>query len=253
MNRPAAKIGAGDPAKTPGEAGEEVELAAVAPGLSRELRKLLSLLAAGAAIFCLFYFTPLGGFAGDIHRMRAFLRSDDHLWDEASYAGLTTLFVALGVPRLVFYGLGGLAFGFWQGLLLAQTGAVLGSYLTFRAVRSGGRGWFRQRFGSHRFVGKAFHVRSSIKSVVLIRQLPLSSVMITGGLALSQISTRDFMIGSFVGYLPQGVIATLIGSGMVDENALDGFGQLAAAGIVLASGAALLWRWRRSADTGSKG
>lgn len=251
MTEPVENSDAGTLAGMPAEDGAEVELEAVAPGLSHELKKLLVLLAAGASIFCLFYFTPLGSFASNIHKMREVLRGDD-LWAEATYAGLVTVFVALGIPRLVFYGLGGLAFGFWQGLLLAQAGSVFGSYLTFRAVRKGGRGWFRQQFGDHRLVGKAFNVRSSVKAVVLIRQLPLSSVMITGGLALSRVSTRDFVIGSFIGYLPQGVIAALIGGGMVDEKALEGFGQLAVAGIVLAGIAALAWRWRRTADTGSR-
>jgi len=118
--------------------------------------------------------------------------------------------VALGLPRLMFYVLGGLAFGFWQGLVLAQLGALAGSYITFCAVRSGGRGWLKERFGNHRLVGKAFRVRSSVKAVVLIRQLPLSSVMINSGLALSKVRARVFVLGTFIGYLPQGVIAALM-------------------------------------------
>ncbi len=170
--------------------------------------------------------------------------------DLATWAGIAVIsaagvYVALGAPRLIFYLLGGLAFGFWQGLLLAQVGAVAGSWLTFFAVRHGGRSWLQQRFGSHRLVGRAFRVRSSVKAVVMIRQLPLTSVMINGGLALSQVSTRVFLLGTFVGYLPQGVIAVLIGSGVVDERALEGFGKLLAAGVVLTLGAFMLWRWRR--------
>lgn len=224
----------------PGDVTEDIELESVAPGLSRELKRLLILLAAGLAIFALLYFTPIGSIARDVHSLRAFLKGDD-IWAEVTYAALVTVFVALGLPRLIFYGLGGLAFGFWQGLLLAQFGSLLGSYITFCAVRRGGRGWLEERFGSHRLVGKAFNIRSSVKAVVLIRQLPLSSVMINGGLALSKVTVRVFLIGSFIGYLPQGVVATLIGSGIVDEKALDGFGKLLVAGIVLLIGAAWLW------------
>lgn len=223
---------------------DDIELESVAPGFSKELRRLLLLLAAAAAAFSLFYFTPLGEFTRDIHKLRAFLAGDDW-WAEVAYALIVFALVALGAPRLIFYVLGGLAFGFWQGLLLAQVGAVTGSWLTFCAVRQGGRGWLRQRFGSHRFVGRAFRVRSSVKAVVMIRQLPLTSVMINGGLALSQVSARVFLIGTFIGYLPQGIIAVLIGSGVVDEKALEGFGKLLAAGIVLTVGAFMLWHWRR--------
>ncbi len=228
----------------PEGAEDDIELESVAPGFTKELRRLLILLAIAAAAFVLLYFTPVGEITRDIHKLRAFLAGDD-FWAEAAYAAIVTGLVAVGAPRLMFYVLGGLAFGFWQGLMLAQVGSLIGSYITFCAVRSGGRGWLKERFGNHRLVGKAFHVRSSIKAVVLIRQLPLSSVMINSGLALSQVSARVFLIGSFIGYLPQGVIAVLIGSGVVDEHAMDGVGKLVAAGIVLLVGAFLLWRWRR--------
>lgn len=223
---------------------DDIALESVAPGFSKELRRLILLLAAAAGAFCLFYFTPLGELARDIHKLRTFLAGDDW-WAELVYVLIVVVLVALGAPRLIFYLLGGLAFGFWQGLLLAQVGAVIGSWLTFTAVRHGGRGWLQQRFGSHRFVGKAFRVRSSVKAVVMIRQLPLTSVMINGGLALSRVSPRVFLLGTFIGYLPQGIIAVLIGSGVVDEKAMEGLGKLFAAGIVLSVGAFMLWRWRK--------
>ncbi|MBZ0127106.1 MAG: VTT domain-containing protein [Rhodocyclaceae bacterium] len=223
---------------------DDIELESVAPGFNKELRRLLILLAAAVTAFVLLYFTPVGAIVRDIHYLRAYLAGDD-FWAEATYAALVIVLVALGVPRLMFYVLGGLAFGFWQGLILAQVGAVIGSGLTFWAVRHGGRAWIERHFGSHRLFGRAFRVRSSVKAVVLIRQLPLTSVMINSGLALSQVSARVFLVGTFIGYLPQGVIAVLIGSGVVDEKAMDAVGKLVAAGIVLLVGAFLLWRWRR--------
>lgn len=233
----------------PEGAEDDIEPESVAPGFNKELRRLLFLLVAAAAAFVLLYFTPVGGIVRDIHQLRAFLAGDD-LWAEAVYVLLVVGLVAVGAPRLVFYVLGGLAFGFWQGLVLAQAGAVIGSWLTFWAVRHGGRDWIERRFGRHRLVGRAFRVRSSIKVVVLIRQLPLTSVMINSGLALSQVSARAFLLGTFFGYLPQGVIAALIGSGVVDEKAVEGLGKLAAAAIVLLLGAFMLWRWRKGRTRG---
>ena len=223
---------------------ESLELAGVESGLSRELKRLIVLLTGGAAIFALFYFTPLGMLLRDVQQIREFLRGED-LWAELTFAGIVVALVAIGMPRLMFYGIGGVAFGFWQGLLLAQMGAIIGSFLTFFAIRHGGRDWLMARFGQHRFMKKAFRVRSSVKAVVLIRQLPLHGMMITGGLALSEVSPAVFVIGSFIGYLPQGVVATLIGSGMMDEQALAGIGKLIVAASVLLLGAALLRRWRK--------
>lgn len=227
---------------------DDIELASVAPGFSKELRRLLILLAAAAAAFVLLYFTPVGAIVRDIHHLRAYLAGDD-FQAEAIYAALVVVLVALGMPRLTFYVLGGLAFGFWIGLLLAQIGAVIGSWLTFWAVRHGGRAFLERHLGGHRLLGRALRVRSSVKAVVLIRQLPLTSIMINGGLALSRVSTPVFLVGTFIGYLPQGIVAVLIGSGVVDERVMDGVGKLVAAGTVLAAGAFLLWRWRKRAGS----
>ena len=243
MSQPAGDA-AGQDGAFPEDSEDDIELASVAPGFTKELRRLLLLLGGAAAVFSLFYFTPIGQITHDVHTLRTFLAGDD-FWAEATYIALVTGLVALGTPRLIFYVLGGLAFGFWQGLLLAQVGAVIGSYLTFWVVRHGGRGWLERRFGDHRLFGKTFHVRSSVKAVVLIRQLPLTSVMINSGLALSKVRARVFVLGTFIGYLPQGVIAALIGSGVVEEGAMEGLGKLLAAGLVLTLGAFLLWRWRR--------
>ncbi len=227
-----------------GDIDDDVELNTVEPGLSRELKRMLGLLAGAAAIFGLFYFTPVGAIVSDVQTLRTYLKGDD-LWAELTFIGIVTVLVAIGMPRLLFYGLGGLAFGFWLGLLLAQIGSLAGSFLTFFAIRHGGRDLLEARFGQHRFFSKILRVRSSIKAVVLIRQLPLHGLMITGGLALSQVTTRVFLLGTFIGFLPQGVLATLISSGVVDEKATEGFGKLLMAGVVLLVGAGLLWSKKR--------
>lgn len=224
---------------------EALSLAAVEPGLEREIRRLALFLAVACAAFALVYFTPLAAIVRDVEHIRAYLAGDD-LLAELSFVGLVALFVAVGVPRLMFYGVAGLAFGFWPGLLLAQTGALLGSWLSFFAIRHGGRGWLHQRFGAHRLFKKAFRVRSSVKAVALVRQLPLHGLMITAALALSEVRTRTFLLGSFLGFLPQGAIATLIGSGLVAAEAMSGFMQLFIAAAALLLAVAWLKRWRKT-------
>jgi uncharacterized membrane protein YdjX (TVP38/TMEM64 family) len=239
MQQDVAETGRSNTEETPDIEDEGIEQAQLESGFSHDLNRLLILLVIASAIFALLYFTPIGAIVRDVQTLRAYLQGDD-LWAELTFAAMTAGLVAIGVPRLIFYGIGGLAFGFWQGLLLAQFGTLLGSFMTFYAVRHGGRDWLLNRFGQHRFVGKAFRVRSSIKAVVLIRQLPLHSLMITGGLALSEVSARIFLLGSFIGFLPQGLIATLISSGIVAEKATESVGKLVIAAVVLLSGVGLL-------------
>lgn len=231
--------GDSDPADTDDELIESASA-----GASSHLLRLLLLLGGGAVVVSLMYFTPLGALMHDFREIRTFLNGDD-LQSEMIFAALVCTLVALGAPRLIFYILGGMVFGLWTGLLLAQLSSVAGSWITFSAIRAGGRGWLEQRFGAHRLLGKALRVRSSVKAVVLIRQLPLTSVMINGGLALSQVKTGVFVAGTFLGYLPQGIVAVMVGSGMVDEQAINGVAQLVGAGVALALAAFALSLWRK--------
>jgi uncharacterized membrane protein YdjX (TVP38/TMEM64 family) len=70
-------------------------------------------------------------------------------------------------------------------------------------------------------------------AVIMVRQLPISNVFINVGLALSRVRSQAFVLGTLIGFLPQGVIACLIGSGLADGDALQGVAQIVMA-IVLA-------------------
>ena len=223
---------------------DDIRGSAVRSSLTRELRRLFVLLAVAAGIFALLYLTPVGAVARDVQSLRSYLTGDD-LWAEFTFMAMTTALVAIGAPRLVLFGIGGLAFGFWLGLLLAQFGSVLGSYLTFTVIRHGGRAWLQKRFAQSGLLGRAFRVRSSIRAVVLIRQLPLHGMLITSGLALSKVGTRAFLAGTFIGYLPQGALTALITSGVVGAEAAQGLSSLAIAAVALICGYGLLHLWKR--------
>jgi uncharacterized membrane protein YdjX (TVP38/TMEM64 family) len=143
--------------------------------------------------------------------------------------------VAVGVPRLLLCPIGGMAFGFWKGLLFAQFGTMLGFYVTFLFVRWSGRRIILRkwpRFSRYTGVSR----RKGIVTVLLIRQLPITGFYINLLLGLMPLSHADFLLGTMVGILPAAVPATLFGSGAVnfssDESKL--YTLLAiAAGIAL--------------------
>jgi uncharacterized membrane protein YdjX (TVP38/TMEM64 family) len=60
--------------------------------------------------------------------------------------------------------------------------------------------------------------------VLIVRQLPLAGLYNDILLAWSPVSHRDFWIGSFIGFLPLGVTASLIGAGAIQAD----LGQMAA-------------------------
>lgn len=209
-------------------------------------RKLLVLLAVALLLFGLMHLTPVGTHLRDWSAMRGLMENGDAeaaLW----FLGITVLLMALGTPRLLFYALGGFAFGFWAGLGLAVLASLIASFLVFRAARWGGREWLTQRFGHRPLFARIVAVRPTIWSVALVRCLPVSNIVINIALALSRVRNRAFVWGTLIGFLPQGVVAVLLGSGVADDVPLEGAVQLVAAGVIaLVFLVYSLWRRRAS-------
>lgn len=197
----------------------------------RGSRKLLILLACALLLFVLLHFTALGDNLRDWPAIRALMEAGDAraaLW----FLVITIGLMSLGTPRLLFYALGGMMFGFWAGLGLSLMGSLLASFLVFRVARWGGRDWLRQRFGHRPLFARIVAVRPTTLSVALVRCLPVSNLIINIALALSTVRNRAFVWGTLIGFLPQGGVAVLIGSGLTDDTALDGAAQLVTAGVI---------------------
>ena len=147
--------------------------------------------------------------------------------------------IMVGTPRVFFYTLGGYTFGFWEGLTWSLCGSLAGSFIAFRFARWGGRDWLLGRFEKHRFFERILNAQPTILSVALIRLLPVSNLLINGGLALSQTGSRAFLLGSLVGFLPQGILFVLIGTGLSVPGHWSDAIPIGAVGVVFA--AALYW------------
>ncbi len=173
--------------------------------------------------------------------------------EELAFAAIAALLIAVGVPRLALFGIAGFLFGFAEGLAVAMVAGVAGSWLCFAVVRWGFREWAVQRFGERRLFRHVTTAGSRVGSVFLIRQLPLSNAMVNAGLALTGIRTTTFLAGSFLGFLPNGAVATLIGGGIAEDHAWQGVVQLAAAAAILyflgAAGLRRLGARRRTEDS----
>ena len=205
------------------------ELEQVAENTSR---KLLILLAIGAILFTVLNTTPIGQQVRDWDTL-ARIFSTGGLWAEVNFMLISTLLITIGVPRLLFYALGGFAFGFWEGLLWSLCSSLIGSFIAFRAARWASRDWLIERFGKRRFFDRIVHAKPTVASVALMRMLPVSNVVINFGLALSHVGSRAFLLGSLVGFLPQGVVAVIIGSGIAKDVPWAGAIQIGGAAILL--------------------
>ena len=211
---------------------EEAQLADLEQAAQNTSRKLLTLLAIGAALLLVIHTTTFGEQIRNWDSLAGLFKAGG-IKAEIYFVLISTFLITVGTPRLLLHALGGFAFGFWEGLLWSLCSSLIGSFLAFRASRWGGREWLIKHFGKRRFFGRIVHARPTIASVVLIRMLPVSNAITNIGLALSHVSNRAFILGSLLGFLPQGIVAVIIGSGMAEDVPWAGAAQIGLAGMLL--------------------
>ena len=214
------------------EDGDETESAELEQVGENTSRKLLILLGIGALILLLIHTTPFGEQFRNWDAL-AHTFEGGGIKAELYFVLISSVLMMFGAPRLLFCGLAGFAFGFWEGMFWSLGSSLLGSYAAFRAARWGGKDWLTERFGHRRFFGRIVHSKPTVASVFAMRMLPVSNAIINVGLALSHVGDRAFLLGSLLGFLPQGIVAVIIGSGMATDLPWMGAAQIGVAGVVL--------------------
>jgi uncharacterized membrane protein YdjX (TVP38/TMEM64 family) len=159
----------------------------------------------------LIFFSPLRDYLGHYREITARLGQMGGTAPLFFICGVSVL-VFLGVPRLLLCPIGGMAFGFFWGLLWTQIGTLLGFYAAFLFIRWGGRDLVIRFAPKLVRLSKRFK-RSGLPAVILIRQLPVNGFFINMLLGLMPISHVHFLLGTTIGILPEAIPCTLIGSG----------------------------------------
>jgi uncharacterized membrane protein YdjX (TVP38/TMEM64 family) len=202
--------------------------------------KPLIVLIVVAAAFALVYFTPAREYLRNIQSVKFWLLSLGWV-GPAAWMGIVFLLVAAGAPRLMFCPIGGLAFGFWHGLLWTQGATLAGYYALFLFVRWGGRDFVLRHWPRVGRLKEHFHGHSATLLVFAIRQLPISGLVINFLLALSPIRHRHFLLGTTLGILPEAIPFTLVASGVFKLTGQNTPLYIAAAVVVLLLVCAALW------------
>ncbi len=148
----------------------------------------------------------------------------------------------LFVPRLVLGIAAGLVFGFVWGTIWALAGAMAGAAAGFALVRwLGATGLLDTSPGIGRLVKRA--ETGGWRAVAILRLMPLPHSLLNTLLAMTNLSWRDYLLGSFAGMLPMTLAQVDIGASGV---ALLQGEQWLLACLTLAAGIAatfLLGRW----------
>ena len=165
---------------------------------------------------------------------------------EALFLLVGMVFTAVGLPRQVIAFLGGYAFGFVLGTLLALLATVAGCATAFAYARLLGRELVLARFPRRVRQADDFLRENPFTMTLLIRLLPVGSNLLTNLVAgVSSVAMLPFLAGTALGHLPQTAVFTLVGSGI---NVETGLRTTLAAVLFLASallGVFLYRRYRR--------
>jgi len=155
------------------------------------------------------------------------------------FLGVTGLATSLGVPRQLTAFLGGYAFGWFWGTLLATLGTALGCALDFSVARYLGRDFVLARFGKRAAKLDAFLRTGPVRTSLAIRLLPVGHNLLTSIAAgVTSIPARYFILGSALGYLPQSLVFAIFGAGLGAESTL---GRVLSIGVSVTLLAASAW------------
>jgi len=197
-----------------------------------------------AAAFGLVYFTPAREYLRNIQNIKYWLLSLGWV-GPAVWIGIVFVLVSAGMPRLLFCPIGGLAFGFWRGLLWTQVATLAGYYVLFLFVRWGGQDFVLRHWPHLGRLRRLFRGHSAALGVFAVRQLPISGLIINFLLALSPIRHHHFLLGTAFGILPQAIPFTLVASGMFKLTGRNTPFYIAAAVGMLLLVCASLWYFSR--------
>lgn len=212
-------------------AGGRAAAPSASPAGRDALVRFVVLIVAMACALAVVSLTPVRSWLHDVNKLRAAIAAGG-AWAYPLCVLGVAVFVACGVPRLIFCTVGGVILGFWWGLGIVHAGTLLGYYGAFLFVRWGGRAWVLAKWPG--LAKWSDGVRGQgLAAVVLARQLPLHGSVVNVLLGLSRVRHRHFLLGTTIGLLPEAIPLTLIGAGLVKGSMAGSAKYLALAAVAL--------------------
>jgi uncharacterized membrane protein YdjX (TVP38/TMEM64 family) len=214
----------------------------------RERRRLLVTALVLVGLVLGLQFTPLKQWLQEIQTLKAWV--SNYGWKaHVFFVFGSVAAIAVGMPRLMLCGLGGVLFGFAEGLIASQMAGVLGAYGAFLLTRR----WAPKQWVERKLAGseslRRLLARPSVSTIFVARQLPLPGII--PNVLLGVLGTRHstFLVGTFLGYLPSNIPIALAGSSMGKESLQRAILQVSMSMSALAVFSVLIFWLRRRLKT----
>jgi uncharacterized membrane protein YdjX (TVP38/TMEM64 family) len=155
---------------------------------------------------------------------------------ELLFVAFATVLASFGLPRQIVSFAAGYAFGFSAGLIFAMVATVCMCVLTFSCARFIGRTFVARRLPDKVRRVDTLLSHNPFVMTLLIRFLPVGNNLMTNLAAgVSSVRSAPFLVASAIGYVPQNVMFSLVGSGIEVDMAIR-----AGSSLVLFAASALL-------------
>ncbi len=138
----------------------------------------------------------------------------------------------------------GLLFGPWLGILLTIVGENASANFAFFLARRLGRDWIARHEGARLRDWEQHLCRHGFETVLVMRLIYLPFDLVNYGCGLTNMSQRDFFLGTFLGILP-GLVGFVLLGGSVHSGENHPFTIFALSLLSLVLGL-LLARWLRA-------
>jgi len=126
--------------------------------------------------------------------------------------------LSVGAPRQLISFLAGYAFGFKLGLLVALLVTSMACVIVFFCSRFIIKGYIQEKFSEKVRKADSFFRENTFSTTLLVRLLPVGNNVLTSLVAgASSAKAWGFLLGSTLGYIPQTLIFSLLGSGITIE------------------------------------
>ena len=157
----------------------------------------------------------------------------------------TTVLCAVGAPRLWLCGIAALVLPPVAAFAVSLLGALAGNHALFAACRTRTAQRVVERVARGRLsrLGRPPRLHAGISGVVLLRQAPGPGAVTTILLSRAGVSTRDFLIGSLVGFLPSTLLTVLL-AGTASTVLPEGVLAWTSAAVALVAAIVRLVRYR---------
>ena len=183
-------------------------------------RRLLPLLVIGAG-FGLFFALDLDQYLSldalqDNRQQLLAWRDDNYLLAALSFMAAYALFTSFSVPVGLWMTLtGGFMFGTVGGGLLSLLGATVGATIIFLAARFAFANLLREKAGSAVAKMEKGFQENELSYMFILRLVPLFPFWLVNLVpAFLNVSTRTYVLGTFFGMIPGGLVYASVGNGL---------------------------------------